>query len=97
MVITKETCQMCVNRLPENIVEKDDVEHALWIVPAPLSAMLLINDAPLQPDEAASEMDEVSCGQRIRPVKRDPLMNHPISSPTVFFIFKHCDVLMLMR
>lgn len=51
--VTRQKFQKCTNRLHEMVVDRDDVEHVMWIVSAPSCAMSCINDGLYLPGNEA--------------------------------------------
>lgn len=53
MIVTRERFQKLANHLCEKVVDRDNVEHDLWMESAPFCAMQYINDGRCLPvDEA---------------------------------------------
>lgn len=59
MGATKATFQIWANHLHNKVVERDNIEHDMWIVPAPFCAMPNINGCGHLPGNEDQEMNRV--------------------------------------
>lgn len=62
--MTRYTSKKWVNHLPETVIDRNEIEHPVWSVPAPCCAMQYANDERYLPGRFASKNKGLVAGRQ---------------------------------